>query len=468
MENIKKFFKKVTSGIKDVFIRFPGVIVFLVIYYIFNPVREGFFLNTSVTEDIFCLGMYGMWMSFILEIVLENLRQKGARLRLICYGIVAVLLSIMLVTGFFSLGFNFSTKIRLNYSLGMFALETLLLVSFAHRDRGSFEKNCAVLFVNAVKVGFFSVLLISGVEVLLLGIDFLLEIGMKNVYREVFLLGSIFLYNFMFLVRIPRVGDDVECPEFLKDLLKYVLVPVTLGGVVILGLYLLKCKFILKEVLKLNMLFYIVPIMVYAAIVSVFGSLVENKSTETTRKILAVLLIPFVLLLLYLIGRFYVENGIMFIVYTSVVACIVVCVFVAGVLLKNSRYQYMGFLTLGILLVIASVGPFTPIKLVERSQQKRITAIFEKYNMIKDNKIVDSDKISNADVKKIRKIEEYLGWWGLNKPDYYGGSEWIHNLDRDTKNDSDEAVEKSEDLGVEQDNVFEDAKNDSGTTNELV
>ena len=129
MEKMRDFLKKVGTGLKNIVMRFPGVIAFLVVCYLFNPFRDRFGLGNVVNEEIFCLGAYGISMSFILEIVLENLKQKGIRLRLICYGIIAVLLSVLLSTGFFDL-----RGLKTGYFFSNAALGVLSIVVFINKE----------------------------------------------------------------------------------------------------------------------------------------------------------------------------------------------------------------------------------------------------------------------------------------------------------------------------------------------
>lgn len=391
----KEFFKKLKEGIISTTLRFPGVIFFTILAYILFPYRGMIRVDFLKKMDIFNLIRYGLAMSFMIEIVLENLKQKNIRLRLICYGVMTAILLGMLGCGFFNVKDS-------SYLFVYIALVSVILIAFAHKERGSVEGNYVVLMWNSLKAGLFALLFIVGEVLVLFLFDRITNIVSMSVYREVIVITYLFIYTYIYYSSVPRIGDSVECPKYLKNIIKFIFIPFTLLAEVLGEVYLMQdMKNIIRYITTTPTMrnfaevwLIIIAISVFIVVfIDVIAKVVENELIKICRKVIAGLLIPAILAGVYLIIRLYAEAGITIILYMSVMTFLVATAFIVDILVRNSKSTYIGLVVLAILSIIASIKPFSPERVEERSQLKRKTAIVNEYYITRDNRIEDSAKI---------------------------------------------------------------------------
>lgn len=457
MGKIKNYLCSAKKELVETILRFPLVFVFMLFTYAFNPIRfsKGYFL------ELFYVGVYGMGLSFALEIILENLKQKGTRFRLICYGGIVVLVGILYWTSFFERGSAFS----LRFFFCSIALSLFAIAVFAHKDRGLFEKNWIVLIINEIKAEFISLCTLLSLSLIVFGVNLVIfrtgafSKGFK-VYKEIFLICFFILNRYMLLSMMPKIGDELKYPKILDNIMKVVIVPATCVLVFIADVLIMKEGILYGWKFNEIIIAVLVSFIVVAMNVSILATVLDIRWVQIIRKVTVVLMVPLVLEILYELCLSYGDVGITAGIYGRMMVCIIALIYTVLVLLRDGKYQNRMFFIMTIICIFAGVGPFSMANMVEKSQHKRMTEIFKKYDMIKDNKLIENKEMSEEDYYKIRECEDSLSVCGLGTPSYYGGaSKWYPHFGHGEENLVDETQENI--VSVEDDNENEEKLEES-------
>lgn len=407
--------KKLLNTMKEIIMRFPGAVLFLVIFCIFNPVRLVFNSIKLGDKDFLdsCLKMcsYGFNLSFILEILLENLRQKRVRFRLICYSLIAVFIGTLWVSGFFKQDMVAVWGVST-------ALSCLMLLVFANKDRGSFEFNWIKLFESAFLAFMYSIAAVFAVELLVLAVDGLIGFKAGKLYLDIFWVGTTLVSGFIFLAKIPKIGDQLECPLFIKNIFRYIVIPFVSIAIVIAYVYLI--KFYVKiDLSELKILAISLPLTFMVVFTCFFAKIFESRGMEILKKVMLLLLIPIVCLG---VGADIMEIKKEALTIENILIAktyLVLIVFMVLILIKKSKYQHLGLLFAAVLMLISTVGPLKMKNLVLKSQEKRVISVLTRNNMLKDNKFVGVENISQEDYEEIRKAMNELRDYKLAGPEFF-------------------------------------------------
>ena len=392
---------------RDAILRFPATILCILVSYCLIDIDR--YTSIKIPNELALVMVYAVLLAFILEIVLENLKQNSIRFRLICYsGLLALLTALYFIV---------DTKSDKN-AFVIFALSVLTLVAFKSEKRGLFEKDMLDLIKNGFLSGVFSSVFCGGVLILLASISALLVKVDSDLYIETLLVSYMILFPIMFLGGIPKIGQTVEYPKFIKNLLKFVIIPLSIAFTTVLYLYYIKVfifgEMILDVTLEISVGFLVA--IIYTLILS---KPFEEKIFTYTRKWMGYTLIPVIGVLIFGTAKNILQSGVKFGEYFYIISAIWAAISIVLIIIKEGKYQFVNFCVLAVLSITSAFGPMSMYSVVTRSQQRILTATLNKNKMIKNNKIVANEKLSNEDREKIRDSINYLSRSDLEMPSYY-------------------------------------------------
>lgn len=249
------------------------------------------------------------------------------------------------------------------------------------------------LFLNFLISALYSAVLFFGLSIALLSIDNLLGFDIKDVrYLQLwFILVGIF-NTFFFLARVPKIGEFepavTEYPKALKVFVQYVLIPIVTIYILILYSYLI--KIMVQWELPTG---WVANLVLSFSIAGIFSLLLlhpikdeaKNNWIRFYSKLYYIGLVPLVVLLFVSIGTRISEYGVT--INRFYVATL--AVWLAGIVLyfiisktKNIKVIPVSLALVGLGI---SFGPFSAFSVSERSQSGRISEILEKNNILSEN-----------------------------------------------------------------------------------
>lgn len=281
-------------------------------------------------------------------------------------------------------------------------------------NRSGFEIYVIKLITRFFTTVIYSIVLFLGIVAILFTIDKLLEIRVDDkIYFDVWLgVVGVFAPSF-FLAGVPLFKEQFEAgsyPKLLKVLLLYIIMPITSVYTAILYIYFAKVIVTFQWPVGLVAHLVIWYSVICAAIVFLIAPLhEENKWTRSFVFLLPKLIIPLIVMMFVSIGIRVKAYGITENRYFVIVLGLwVLGIMINSNFVKNRRNIIMP-ISLALIAVLSVVGPWSSYSVSKFSQNQRLEGILVKYDMLKDNSIVKTDKeVAPIDKKEVSEILGYF------------------------------------------------------------
>lgn len=274
------------------------------------------------------------------------------------------------------------------------------------------------MYVITIFTGFFitliySIVLFSGLSAILFTIDKLLGIIIKGkVYYYTWLFVVFVFALSYFIAGIPHKNQEITSksyPKLFRILLLYIIMPLLTVYTVILYIYfgkvILTWRWPIGIVSNLvlwyalivtSILFFITPIREDLSFV--------NKFLKFAPKIILPLLIMMFISIGIRINAYGVTENRYFVVVLALWVFFIMLYFCFAKKLRNIIIP----VTLSIITIISVFGPLSSYSISKMSQNNRLQKILMKNNMIKDEKLQSSTKISIVDREEVASILNYF------------------------------------------------------------
>ena len=442
MRNIDKI-KTTLKGFTSTINRYPITILF----FMFSAIFLSYQISTNDLDNIgqilFALA-FGATLFMVLQIVYERFCH-GNKIRLVFMGL-AILGAVAYYLLVEFLIKNFTTE----HGIKTMVLLFVLLIGFMWipviKSRIGFSDSFMVVFKTFFTVALYSGVLYLGVSLIITAINMLIVDVDSDAYVHV---GNIIAYiyapiHFLSLIPIyPKSSDDIgleteggsdnhaeddltqklnkaiEPSKFLGGLVSYIIIPITAIFTVILLLYIIMN--IAGDFWKDNLMEpLLVTYSITVIIVYLLASVIESKAAYYFRLIFPKVLIPVVLFQtissLLKIGELGITNGRYYVIMFGIFSTI--CALIYSIRPKHKNNIIAPIL---IVLSLISIAPPVDAFTISKSNQiTRLTNVLEKYDMLKDNKIVPNTNIADEDRQIIINSVRYL-----SRMDYLKDISWL-------------------------------------------
>ena len=288
----------------------------------------------------------------------------------------------------------------------------LIIPYFLKRE--NFELYVVKIFSRYITTIIYSIVLYIGLSVTIFTINKLLNVPISwelYVYNWLCTIG-IFAPIFL-LAGIPEYNETVtikEYPRILEILLIYIVMPLITIYTFILYLYFGKILIIRQwpqGLLAHLVLWYAIITISVLFIVSPLKN--KNNWIRFFVKWMPTALIPPLLMMFAAIGIRIKTYGVTENRYFVVLMGLWIIGIVIYYILSKKKYNIILPLSLAVISFLAVFGPWSSYSLSIMSQNKRFVEIVQKYDMIRDDTIIESEKeISEDDQKDLESILRYF------------------------------------------------------------
>ncbi len=271
------------------------------------------------------------------------------------------------------------------------------------------------IFLRFVLSALYSGVLYAGLAVALLAFDKLFDMNIKGErYGQLFFFIAGVFNTWFFCSGIPAIGGEQEAefkyPKGLKIFAQYVILPIVVVYVVILYMYLFKIIF--QWNLPMGWVSYLVLGFSAAGIFSlllVYPQKDEVRWLRIFSRLFFAALIPQIILLFLAISRRTSEYGMTEKRYYVIVLAVWLAVTTIYYLLTNFRNIKYIPVSLALIAVVTSAGPWSSFDMSINSQLSRLEEVLVKNSMLVNGKIVKAkDEISSEEVSDVKSIVEFL------------------------------------------------------------
>lgn len=416
-------FHYLVSNARNTLLRFPLTLLvatiasIIGIYLVENEshVKNFFpFVNVMLTASI------GIPLFFSASIIAAK-RKLNVRDKRMLMLLVAVLLVII----YFTLPNADSThNTALPYvKYAIYNITAHLMVSFIpfifNKQINGFWQHNKILFIRIWTSALFSGVLYVGLALALVSMKLLFEIDInEKLYFDIYIFIAGVFNTWFFLSGIPEDFDELDSievyPKGLKIFSQYILL--SLLGLYLVILYFYGGKILLSWDWPKGIVSYLIICVSVLGILTFlllypYGNQSGNEWIKKTSKLFYVILIPLLVILFIAILMRIDDYGITIKRYVVLFLGIWLCVVCVYTILGKTNIKFIP-ISLAVMLLLISFGPWGMFSVSEHYQVKRLKAILEKAAILKEGKIqnesIFNNKNENLDFKNEKLLSDSL------------------------------------------------------------
>ena len=427
MSRIRNFISSMVYNLKTTVIRFPLTIVFLASLstVMFLIIEDYSSLDIDLLSRYMFAGIFGALLATAVRFMLE--RFEGLKNSFLFYG-----LTILLTAGYYYFLTNdeFSNKMFIHLLVISFALFAAYLFLPSSKNAVNFGNVALAHFKASFTSLLYGIVLYIGIAAIIGAIDILLyDIDYKS-YAHAANIIFIFFTPLYYLSLLPKFNstdknDDAKkeisfiYPKFLDILVSYITIPLITAFTAVLIIYFI--KILASGVWPVGQ---VGPMVLgYSAagyFIYILSSNLNNKFSVLYRKLFPLVLIPLVVMQMvssYIrIDAYGITESRYYVVLFGIfsIVCALVLIFTKK---KNPNTIVLLSAIFALMSIIPPVDAFTVSK---NSQERRLTEILNRNNMIVDGEIVKRADISTDDMYEITNISNYMQGMGyLDDMDWF-------------------------------------------------
>jgi len=382
-------------------------------------------LDIDLLSRYMFAGIFGALLATAVRFMLE--RFEGLKNSFLFYG-----LTILLTAGYYYFLTNdeFSNKMFIHLLVISFALFAAYLFLPSSKNAVNFGNVALAHFKASFTSLLYGIVLYIGIAAIIGAIDILLyDIDYKS-YAHAANIIFIFFTPLYYLSLLPKFNstdknDDAKkeisfiYPKFLDILVSYITIPLITAFTAVLIIYFI--KILASGVWPVGQ---VGPMVLgYSAagyFIYILSSNLNNKFSVLYRKLFPLVLIPLVVMQMvssYIrIDAYGITESRYYVVLFGIfsIVCALVLIFTKK---KNSNTIVLLSAIFALISIIPPVDAFTVSK---NSQERRLTEILNRNNMIVDGEIVKRADISTDDMYEITNISNYMQGMGyLDDMDWF-------------------------------------------------
>lgn len=432
---IKRFQSKI-EGLLHAANRYPLTMIFLVLAALMSAIA----ISTDNEGYIKYLGTFivGAMLSAVAQQLYERFFTKMNERMMLMAGAF-----VLTVVYYFTINSAhlFSTEMEIKTGIVMFSLLMAFIWVPSIKSKLTFNESFMATFKAFFITVLFTIVIAGGISLILFSVDRLLfSVGDKTIvhaFNIIFcLFAPIFFLSFVppyfgkkdasddgesFALREEKIEKAISCPNNLRVLISYIIIPLTAVYTVILLAYVLLNvggDFWTRNLLEPLLVSYSITVIV----VYILSSHLDNKFAHFFRKVFPKVLVPIVLFQtiasILKISEMGVTYGRYYVILFGVFAII------AGLVFSFLPVRRNGMIV-AVLLVFAAISITPPVDAFTVSRINQINLLEKtlvKNNMLADGIIVPNTGISDKDKKVITSTVNYL-----DRMDEVGKVDWLPN-----------------------------------------
>ena len=373
MEKLTNIFSKLSKQVQETFLKYPITIILIYVITIFSAVFvDSEILFEETFEMILFIGIIGTIGVLVVETNKNSLNKKLQRLGVAISFIIAfIFYNILEFTSY-----NVEWISRLYFAYISSSL-IFIVYSFIRNSGVEFKEYVLKVYNSIFEVSIvYGILSIGFLLLSLAFIGLILEGEGWFLVRRAFIL----LFGCFYIPAIIHSLSEMkkEVSKFIKNLILYVLMPLTTVGMAIVYMYIFK--------VVLNGEIFNIPVFAISAIIFVFLYPIcimarnykeESQTIDKVTKKLMYLYIPFIILEIYALCLRISSYGFTPSRYIGCVFVIYQLIFIILTLYKDSKYIKENLLVAILFICVLSITPLEPQRISNISQKKILNEYLE-------------------------------------------------------------------------------------------
>ena len=404
----------IARSIKSAYKRFPLPLILAalsgVLLIILNEIGYNENAPGENISRLIMVFMLGVPITLSIKLIWERRGEAKPALRLSAYGLSALFLTMY----YFLLLRELEMVSIVRYAAISFMFYLIAACITCWFGRKNYEMYIIRIFSRFLITGIFALVMFLGVAGILASIDGLLEINVpsKAYLYTFYVIGTFFVPSYAF-AGIPLSCselDEAKYPKSLCVLLLYIMVPIISAYTAILYLYFVKV--LVERTWPQGMVGNLVLWYSLVSIVVIFFMtpvIQEKKWVKGFVFWFTKLILPCIIILFISMGIRIKAYGVTESRYFVVLAGL----WALGIFIywnvRGTNHNIILPVSLAVVLLISTAGPFSAFEVSIRSQSSRLESIAESYGMLQEGKLKPVDgTISDKDRSTIKSILQYF------------------------------------------------------------
>lgn len=398
--------------LKESYRRFLSSFVFLIFYL----------LNTVIIYSLYITGkqffsinkglIIGVFTSIFINIFIENKKEYNDKKKNIISFVISALTAFIWSLVFYKYPqmqslyspFSFDYMINLMYFSFILILISITVYFLYNKnnEKALFSYIVKSLFIS----GFISMILFVGMMVCMAAFTTLIiPIETISISKIIINLCFVFINISLIIMWIPKKDEEIVIPKFYKIIIKNILLPLFIVLIGILYVYILKILCTLNlPVGEMN----VFASLALLGFVFLYLNLLNEEDSYCMmyKKYGGYLMIPIIITQLIFIYIRLNAYGLTPARVLSIIFIVIGIIFlINSIIKKNVKYP---FLIAAVIIFIFTLTPLNIYNISNFNQEGRLISVLKKNDMLKDGKIVTSNKINEEDKEKIQSAHEFL------------------------------------------------------------
>lgn len=392
MIKIKELLSKTSNTVMNLFKKYPLTLIIIVVTTLFLAIFSGrdIFKDNTIERTM----LFGVIWA-ISTIFIETLNLKNKKITIVSYVLTAIIAFIFVklpqnVYGVFN---EHITRIVAGYCLCLFLFTLYFIIKKTEVRFGEYLlKIFNNIFNSSITYGILNIgmtlIIVIFVELILDGKygDFILR-------SQILLLG---LFYFPALLNSIVDVKEKEPSNFIKGLVKYILLPLVTIAMAIIYIYI--AKILIQREMPSNIIFRILAgiFIVAFPVWNMANNFKEQKGIYIISKILPYAYLPFIFLEIYSVGIRIIEFGLTPVRYIGITLIIFQIIVLLSTTLKSKINLEYTFIVLSVIVFVVCITPINFNTMSKLSQKNIIISNLQEGETFENLKEEEKEKVHSA------------------------------------------------------------------------
>lgn len=392
MIKIKEFLSKTSNALINLFKKYPLTLIIATCLTLFLTIfMDAGVFKSSIIERVFFFGV--IWI--VSTIFIETLNFKNKKITISSYILTAIIAFVFVklprnVHGVFN---EHVIRIMVGYCL---CLITTTMYFIIKKEKIIFQQYLLKIFNNIFNSTItYGVLNIGMTLIIVIFVELILD----GTYGGILFRSQILLLGLFYFPSMLNAISDVKeksPSNFIKGLVKYVLLPLVTIAMVIIYIYI--AKILIQREMPSNIIFRILAgiFIVAFPVWNMASNFKEQKLINKISTILPYAYLPFILLEIYSVGVRIIDFGLTPIRYIGIAFIVFQIIVLLFTILKRKVDLKYAFILLSIIIFVACITPLNFNTISKLSQKNIIVSNLQEGTNFEDISEEAKEKVHSA------------------------------------------------------------------------
>jgi MFS family permease len=414
--SISNFMKVLVNGTKRFYINTCfTLIIFGITFYLIN--WDGISSDvTKILGRIIMVSILGFLISILFTLITERLNHSLKQQLKIINIIISFAIPVLY---FFFILTDIDNRYQVTTLIGILIALALVSVYFSNkRNNEEFSIHFSYIVKNLFTAAIISLIVMLGLFLCMAAIYYLIYrfSDLDQIFVTILSFCWIVLFVNLFLAKLPQKSEEYRIPKFFKVITLYTALPIYVGLIFILYIYLGKIAITRKFPSgQLNWFASFASLIGIFLFVTLKQYSHKNTFVKWYVKLFGYVLLPIIIMQCIAVNIRFQNYGLTSVRYVSMILIgISIITAIVSLIKKGKHIPYVLFLG-ALCSLIVTTGPLNLYYVPLREQEARLVKVLKYNSMFDNNKIIPNPNIDQKEKIKITSAYNYIVYDDIEK-----------------------------------------------------